>query len=99
MLAMEELPLFEYIAVGFCLTVWPAALVVVEAQHERWLALPDIAQVGHGSEDSALSVQTVDGRCYTYRLPPGPLAAVLHTLTQARATLAPGSWGWADALG
>jgi len=96
---MEETPLFEYIAVGFCLTVWPAALVVVEARHERWLALPDIAHVGHGPEDSALRVQTVDGRCYTYRLPPGPLAAALHTLTQARAQITTGSWGWAYALG
>ena len=96
---MEDLPLFEYIGVGFCLTVWPAALVVVEALHERWLALPDIAHVTRGPEDHALSVQTVDGRCYTYHLPPRPLEAALHTLTQARAALAPGSWGWVYDLG
>lgn len=96
---MEELPLFEYIRVGFCLTIWPAALVVVEALHELWLALPDIAHVGHGPEDSALTVQTVDGRCYTYGLPPGLLETALDTLTQARAQITTGDWGWGYDLG
>jgi hypothetical protein len=96
---MEELPLFEYIGVGFCLTVWPAALVVVEARQERWLALPDIAHVASAPEDSGLTVQTVDGRCYTYRLPPGPREAALHTLTQARAQTTTSEWGWGYALG
>jgi hypothetical protein len=99
MLAMEDLPLFEYIGVGFCLTISPAALVVVEARHERWLALPDITHVTRGPEAGALTVQTVDGRCYTYHLPPRPLAAALDSLTQARAALASGSWGWAYAFG
>lgn len=96
---MEDRPLFEYIGVGLRLTVWPAALVVMEALHERWLALPDITRVTHGPEDSALTVQTVDGRCYTYHLPPRPLAAALDSLTQARTALASGSWGWAYAWG
>jgi hypothetical protein len=99
MLAMEDRPLFEYIGVGFCLTVWPAALVVMEARHERWLALPDITHFTHMPEDSAFTVQTVDGRCYTYHLPSRPLEASLDSLTRARAALASGSWGWAYAFG
>ena len=91
---MENRPLFEYIGVGLRLTVWPAALAVEEARRERWLALPDIAHVARGPGDHALTVQTVDGRCYTYRLPPGPREVALATLTQARAALVPVTWGW-----
>ena len=61
---MEKSPLFGYIGVGFCLTIWPAALVMVAARHERWVGLPDIVHVARGPEAGALTVQTVDGQCY-----------------------------------
>jgi hypothetical protein len=99
MLAMEETPLFEYIGVGLRLTVWPTALVVEDALREMWLALADIAQVVRVPWDSAFTVHTVDGRSYTYRLPPGPLEAALHSFPQSRAALAPCYPGWIYDIG